>query len=150
MQIPRLLMTVAIVLSSGVFVEQASAQLYLNQVQAPRAQPSVAAPAARRAPTFNLQPISKPFKNVQQRPTVSPYLNLVRDDNGAAANYQTLVRPQMEQIDFNRQQQTRLDRLDRQFQSFRNENAYPIQGSEQLRETGHSTRFMNRSHFYPN
>lgn len=129
--------------------ERASAQLYLNRVQPPKARNNVSAPRALHSRSFNRQPISKPFRNIQQQPTVSPYLNLVRDDNGGTANYQTLVRPQVEQLNINRQQELQYERLDRQFQDFRSESAYPQQGAINLRETGHTTQFMNRSHYYP-
>jgi hypothetical protein len=151
----RIVLSITTIVLLSVTADGASAQLYQNRIQAPRARNYIAPPAARRAPSFdrqagfNRQPISKPFKHVQRQPTVSPYLNLVRDDSGAAANYQTLVRPQMEQIDINRQQEMQFDRLDRQFQDFRSESAYPQQGSLDIRETGHITRFMNRSHYYP-
>ena len=149
MSIIRVITFIATIVLSSFAAEQASAQLYLNRVQPPKARTNVSAPVARHSSYFNRQPISKPFKHVEQRPTVSPYLNLLRDDSGATANYQTLVRPQMEQIDFNRQQERQFDRLDRQFQNFRSESAYPQDGSVEIRETGHTTRFMNLSHYYP-
>lgn len=146
----RVFLSIATMIFLSVAAEQARAQLYQNLVQPPKARTSYSPPSARHSRYFNRQPIAKPFKNVQQRPTVSPYLNLVRDDSGAAANYQTLVRPQMEQIDINRRQEMQFDRLDRQFQNFRSESAFPQEGSLDIRETGHTTRFMNRSHYYPN
>jgi hypothetical protein len=145
----RVFLSLGIAVLFGFAAEQASAQAYLNRVQPPKVKNNISAPRARGPATFKRQPISKPFKHIQQRPTVSPYLNLVRDDSGAAANYQTLVRPQMEQIDYNRQQENRLDHLNRQFQNFRSESAYPLQGSQDIRETGHITQFMNLSHYYP-
>jgi hypothetical protein len=36
--------------------------------------------------------------------TVSPYLNLTRTNFGALPNYYSLVRPQMDQVEFNREQ----------------------------------------------
>lgn len=39
------------------------------------------------------------------RPTVSPYLNLGRFNTGALPNYYSLVRPQIQQRDFNQQAQ---------------------------------------------
>jgi len=96
--------------------------------------------------------LNKPFSNVFRRPTVSPYLNLFRDDGrGAVSNYQTLVRPQLEQIELMQQQtrQTRsLQRLNRQVQQLQQQAAFPISGSTQIRATGHTTQFMNLSHFY--
>lgn len=41
------------------------------------------------------------------RPTVSPYLNLFRNNTGPLPNYYSLVRPQLYQQDFN-QRQTQL------------------------------------------
>lgn len=39
------------------------------------------------------------------RPTVSPYLNLFRPNNGVIPNYQSLVRPMLQQQAINQQQQ---------------------------------------------
>ena len=48
---------------------------------------------------------SKPFSSVSSSPTVSPYLNLFREDfdGGGDFNYQTLVRPQLQQQQYNQQ-----------------------------------------------
>jgi hypothetical protein len=40
------------------------------------------------------------------RPTVSPYLNLFRNNTGPLPNYYSLVRPQLQQQDFNQRQLT--------------------------------------------
>jgi hypothetical protein len=40
------------------------------------------------------------------RPTVSPYLNLFRNNTGPLPNYYSLVRPQLNQLDFNQRQMT--------------------------------------------
>jgi hypothetical protein len=40
------------------------------------------------------------------RPTVSPYLNLFRNNTGPLPNYYSLVRPQLQQQDFNQRQMT--------------------------------------------
>lgn len=149
MRLQCLLFSMVVVGLLGFFAGESQAQLYQRQIQAPRVRTSYPVPVPRYSASFYRKPIAKPFKNIQQRPTVSPYLNLVRDDSGAAANYQTLVRPQMEQLEINRQQELQINRLDRQFQDFRQESAFPQQGSEDIRATGHATRFMNRSHFYP-
>ena len=127
--------------------EEASAQLYSRQIQAPQAITRVPVPTAPGARLYNRRP-TKPFKHVQQRPTVSPYLNLTRVDAGSG-NYQTLVRPQLEQMEFNRQQQVQLDRLGREFEDFEVRSAYPVGGSENIRATGHTTRYLNLSHYYP-
>ena len=61
----------------------------------------------------------KPFNAVYREPTISPYLNLYReeDDTQSAPNYYAFVRPQLEQNDANRLQQGEIQRLTRQLQS---------------------------------
>lgn len=59
----------------------------------------------------------KPFSSVQTSPTISPYLNLFREEDvNAAPNYHAFVRPQQDQYEANRQQQAELQQLQRQVQ----------------------------------
>lgn len=60
----------------------------------------------------------KPFRTVYHEPSISPYMNLYRDerDPGNELNYFTLVRPQLDQIDANRSQQLEIQQLSRQLQ----------------------------------
>jgi hypothetical protein len=97
---------------------------------------------ARQAP--------KPYTEVQRTPTVSPYLNLDRGDNTGSdiANYQTLVRPQLEQQAFNRQQQHEMQQLNRRFRQFQAELPTATAGSDDIRSTGHQVRFLNYLHFF--
>lgn len=61
--------------------------------------------------------LGKPFSNTTNGPTVSPYLNLLREEeNQGAPNYFTFVRPQMQQLEASRQQLTQLQQLRRQVQ----------------------------------
>ncbi len=68
-------------------------------------------PAAIRGPRIGLgvgtSAVNKPFSNYTPPPTVSPYLNLFRDDfrNGPLPNYQALVRPLQQQQETNQNQQ---------------------------------------------
>lgn len=56
----------------------------------------------------------KPFAGVGSTPTISPYLNLFRDETeNATPNYHAFVRPQQLQMDANRQQQAQLQQLQR-------------------------------------
>ncbi len=80
------------------------------------------------------------------RPTVSPYLNLFRGNSGPVPNYQTLVRPQLNQLETNRMLRLDVER-----------NAGHIQQVEQnvatLRDpkiapTGAGGSFYSYSHFY--
>lgn len=59
----------------------------------------------------------KPFSTSYSSPTISPYLNLFRDDaaNGTP-NYYAFVRPQQDQYETTRRQQAELQRLQNQLQ----------------------------------
>lgn len=95
---------------------------------------------------------SKPFSSVTPSPTVSPYMNLFRDDlsGGNDLNYQTLVRPQLEQQRVNAQVQRQNMELARRVQSISAKSNYGNpQGSESQYPTGHPTSFKYYSHFYP-
>jgi hypothetical protein len=60
---------------------------------------------------------AKPFNMAQGGPTISPYLNLFRDeDQRAAPNYYTFVRPMQDQADATRMQQMQMQQLQRQVQ----------------------------------
>ncbi len=72
-------------------------------------------------------------------PTVSPYLNLLQSDSFGVTNYQSLVRPLVNQGNAIRRQGGALQQLERATYS-----AGPRLG------TGHSSYFMNYSHFFPN
>ena len=96
------------------------------------------------------EPVKKPFTYVSQRPTVSPYLNLLRQDTGEAApNYYSLVKPQIDQIDFNQQQMRQNQQMARRMQGIQSRPAYPVAGSQYLIPTGHQAVFMNYLHYYP-
>jgi hypothetical protein len=80
-------------------------------------------------------------------PTVSPYLNLLQQNVNPAAptNYQSLVRPLVNQGNAIRQQGSSINRLQQQV------NAPSFGGGGGAGgATGHATFFMNYSHFYPN
>ncbi len=77
-----------------------------------------------------------------QRPTVSPYLNLYRQDSQGIPTYQTLVRPQVQQQRVNQVQQTEITQLR---SDLANERAAATQP---LPQTGHVSYFRHYSHFY--
>jgi hypothetical protein len=85
-----------------------------------------------------------------QRPTVSPYLNLLRNDNGALPNYYSLVRPQLNQQSFDNQILSRAESQARATQKLSD-----VATKGQSGPTGTSSTFRNfshfrdRSHFYP-
>jgi hypothetical protein len=61
----------------------------------------------------------KPFETVDSGPTISPYLNLYRNDTNTntISNYYMIVRPQLDQIDANRKQAADMQRLRAQLQN---------------------------------
>jgi hypothetical protein len=74
-------------------------------------------------------------------PTVSPYLNMFQANSQGLIPYQELVRPQIETQNALRNQAGAIQNLQQQQQS-------SSQGRGGSRSTGHSTAFMNYSHFY--
>lgn len=105
-----------------------------------------------RIPTLNPSRASKPFSSVGSSPTVSPYLNLFRTDLDGSGdfNYQTLVRPQFQQLATNQQFQRQNLEISQKVQAISAMSAYrnPA-GSEQQYPTGHQTAFGYYSRFYP-
>ncbi|WP_146583572.1 hypothetical protein [Posidoniimonas polymericola] len=112
--------------------------------------------STRSAATFNSfgggGSNSKPFSSASRGPVVSPYLNLFREDlsdGGAADNYNTLVRPQLQQQQINQSLQLETQAIDRRVRSISAKPAFNPQGSPNQSPTGHPTGFMYYSHFYP-
>jgi hypothetical protein len=109
----------------------------------------------RRAPIQSgpQQPIrrqAKPFEGVHRDPTVTPYLNLYRDENNgeSAPNYFAFVRPQFEQLDANRAQQRELQQLRGQVQSMSQSVAGPRYQATGMPGTGSAARYMDTAQFY--
>jgi hypothetical protein len=93
---------------------------------------------------------NKPFASRSSSPTISPYMNLFRDDiTGDSDNYNTLVRPQLQQQQVNRSMQVQTQAIDRHVQSLAAKPAFNPQGSASQSPTGHPTGFMYHSHYYP-
>lgn len=111
-------------------------------------------PVSRPAASFGVNtgaPASKPFSGVSSRPTVSPYMNLFREDLEGFSdfNYQTLVRPQLQQQEINQNLQRQQQELAANVQNLVAQPAFNPQGSQSQHPTGHMTTFRNHSHFYP-
>lgn len=105
-------------------------------------------------------PRSKPFSNIQRRPSVSPYLGLFNssfDDQADALAYQTIVRPQLRQQQRNRQQQQFNDRmraeaarLNARLQNIQAGAGFNPQGNPNLMPTGTGGGvYRNYLHYYP-
>jgi len=81
------------------------------------------------------------------RPTVSPYLNLLRSrgDTGLP-NYQSIVRPQLQARQNQARQQQQMARMQQDLRQLR-DSRVNREGQQTL--TGHPTRFMEHLHYYP-
>lgn len=94
----------------------------------------------------------KPFSNVQQQSTVSPYLNLLNRQGTGLPSYQTLVRPQLQTDQQFAKQQGQIQRLQRQQASMGGGSGPNPRGvSSRIRGTGQTShnRFMDTSHYFP-
>jgi hypothetical protein len=101
--------------------------------------------AIRPATTGQMQHNGKPFQNATTGTTVSPYLNLFRDDDrdtDASPSYYAFVRPQLDQQEAAQRQQRELDRMQRQGQ------AVPAASGGQYQSTGGPARYMDTAQFY--
>lgn len=96
---------------------------------------------------FQIDNLARQQQYQLTRPTVSPYLNLLNLNNQQASlpNYQTLVRPQLDQRQESQQQQRQIRQLNQQVSNIDRRSLNNQQGSA----TGHPTRFMTYSHYYP-
>jgi len=119
-----------------------SARATLNQF--PRRAP------IRSNPSQNTRPQGKPFGSIHRDPTVSPYLNLYRNesDDEGAPNYFSLVRPQMDQIEANRMQQREIQQLRGQLQNFSGPVSGPKYQPNGIPGTGTPARYMDTAQFY--
>jgi hypothetical protein len=92
-------------------------------------------------------PVAPPPGRYQpSRPTISPYLNLLRRNEGPLPNYHSLVRPQLQQLDTNRRQQA----INAQNQGeLQNLNRQVLTISESpAASTGTGAVYRNYSHYY--
>ncbi|HEX4146945.1 MAG TPA: hypothetical protein VHY91_25835 [Pirellulales bacterium] len=88
------------------------------------------------------------------RPAVSPYSNLILADGlaqiGVGGGYQTLVQPFVQQRMVNNSQTASMQRLQRQVNNVESTTVTSTRRPNQIiRDTGHQTRSLNYSHYYP-
>ena len=116
---------------------------------------AVAAMATLAAGNSQAQgPGERPFENTYRRPAVSPYMQIQQQGLNPLQNqniYQTMVQPQIQQ------QQQQIEQLDQRrkmgqmqnqvSQIQRDTSARQIDPT--IRATGHSSTYMNYSHYYP-
>jgi len=98
-------------------------------------------------PPGSLQPYQQPQPS---RPTLSPYLNMMRPGVNPALNYFGLVQPQLQQIQQGRnlqQLQQQLTQLDSNVLNQGMTTGMPTAGA--LLTTGHPVAFMNYGTYFP-
>jgi hypothetical protein len=85
------------------------------------------------------------------RPTVSPYLNLVtqQSQTGFTPVYQNMVRPQIEQRETQIRQDAEIVRIQNQLSRVSSDVQTIQSGNRGQFATGHPTRFMTYLHYYP-
>jgi hypothetical protein len=108
-------------------------------------------PAAISGTPRGVLPIAKPFQPAFQRPTVSPYLNLYREElDDSLPNYFAFVLPQLRQEEFAYQQQMELARLQQQLQARGAAGlpAPPVETAQSQDPHNYRARFMNTGHYF--
>jgi hypothetical protein len=102
------------------------------------------------AATGQLQHNGKPFQATTAAPTVSPYLNLFRDERAnteVVPSYYTYIRPQLEQQAAFQQQQQEIQRLQRQVQGGGQGRAAVAPGT-MFPGAGTQARYFDTAQFY--
>lgn len=87
---------------------------------------------------------AQPPRYRPQRPTVSPYLNLLRNDDAGVPNYYSLVRPQLDQLSYHRSVTKFAQSTDLAIRDLTS-----IAGKTETGPTGTGGVYNNLSHFYP-
>ena len=78
-----------------------------------------------------------------QRPTISPYVNLLRNDSGPVPNYYSLVRPQQDQQAWDREASRFAQSSDLAIRQLNT-----IVDRREIGPTGTGSVFNNYSHYY--
>jgi hypothetical protein len=89
---------------------------------------------------------SKPFKDLNRGPAVSPYLALSGSLNGVS-DYYNIVRPQQRQSRTNSRMQRQTMANSRRLNQMAAASPYNTQGDPFLAPTGHSSTYMNLNSF---
>ncbi len=120
----------------------------------PSSNSSATAPPRSQSASFGISastPTSKPFASVNTQPTISPYMGLFNEGFGEFndLDYQTVVRPAIQQRDFNQQVVRQTQAINRRVNALAARNAYNTTGNQGVMPTGHAATFNNHSRFYP-
>lgn len=104
-------------MQSGLAVASVGHHLAEPHQTVPQAPGQFARPPVAAATPARVTPAVKPFHMASQRPTISPYLNLYREEqDDTLPNYFAFVLPQLRQQQFAQQQLQELTRMQQQLQ----------------------------------
>ncbi len=93
---------------------------------------------------------SKPFQNVQQSPTLSPYLAMdLIESSTQLPNYHAFVQPQIQQRAANESQARELQRLRQQVRVATATGVLSRNPTAGVPTTGSSSQFMNMGSYFP-
>jgi len=113
------------------------------------AQPAQIGAGAPTGPSARRQ-VTKPFSNYQQLPVVSPYLNLDRPRSFDFDNYNTLVRPFVEQDFRNNQVQNQLQSLQNTIGGQQQSLQHLNRQMEFFQGSGQPRFFQDTGDYFPN
>lgn len=93
---------------------------------------------------------SKPFQDIQQQPTLSPYLalDLIESSTGLP-NYTMFVQPQIQERAANEARERELQRLRQQVRVAAARGVVSKNGTASVPTTGSSLQFMNVGSYFP-
>ncbi len=108
--------------------------------------------ATATAAAQSMRPFDPPGRNrlnsaIESRPTVSPYINLVNGTSGLA-NYQTLVRPLIDEREDLNRQWSELERINRQMNGQIGAAKRPESGLMGNGGRSSGVRYMHYSHYF--
>lgn len=93
-----------------------------------------------------IQPMGPTDQRAFNQPRLSPYLNLLREDNSTLSPYHSFVRPQRESFQRQSRQSSELQRLESRVYS--QQRAGAAGALVPRLPTGNGARFLSYSHFY--
>ena len=106
----------------------------------------------RDTPSIHSGQIQKPFRNLAQQPSVSPYLSLdiatAGGDTGLP-NYYAFYKPQQDQRQLVQSQQAEIQKLQQRVNAAQVGNRLARNPREGMPTTGNSSQFMNLGNYYP-
>ncbi len=91
----------------------------------------------------------KPFSNLSNPSSVTPYLALSEPFTSSAQSYYTQVRPQLEQQRLNQQIAQRNYRMQQQLTQLAAAPPFNPTGNQTMAPTGHAAVYMNYAGYYP-